>query len=62
MKNKRFWAMVSLLAILSIFIFYNSPAYADKLADAIAATPQGAEKGMINPDAAKGFLGIPGAP
>lgn len=54
--------MVSLLAILSIFIFYNSPAYADKLADAIAATPQGAEKGMINPDAAKGFLGIPGAP
>lgn len=32
------------------------------LADAIAKTPQGTEKGMINPDSEPGFLGIPGAP
>jgi uncharacterized membrane protein YfcA len=37
-------------------------ASADQLADAIAKTPVGTEKGMINPEASKGFLGIPGAP
>ncbi len=35
---------------------------ADTLADAIAQTPQGIEKGMIDLDAQRGFLGIPGAP
>ncbi len=33
-----------------------------KLAEAIAQTPKGTEKGQINPDAPKGFMGIPGAP
>lgn len=33
-----------------------------KLEEAIAKTPKGKEKGMIDPDAPKGFLGIPGAP
>ena len=33
-----------------------------KLAAAIAQTPKGTEKGQINPDAPKGFMGIPGAP
>ncbi|MBI4642425.1 MAG: sulfite exporter TauE/SafE family protein [Deltaproteobacteria bacterium] len=33
-----------------------------KLQDAIAKTPQGKGKGQIDPAAAKGFLGIPGAP
>lgn len=33
-----------------------------RLHKAIAETPVGTEPGMINPDAAPGFLGIPGAP
>lgn len=60
--NKRLRVVVPSLIILSVLIFCASPAFADKLADAIAATPQGTEKGMIDPDAAEGFLGIPGAP
>jgi uncharacterized membrane protein YfcA len=61
-KKKKVLIVVALLLISSVLLFSNSPAFADKLADAIAATPQGTEKGMINPDAEKGFLGIPGAP
>ena len=38
------------------------PAWAGKLQDAIAAAPQGAEKGHIDPTKPVGFLGIPGAP
>jgi len=41
---------------------YVHPAWADKLSDAIAAVPQGAEKGQIDPANPAGFLGIPGAP
>lgn len=33
-----------------------------KLEEAIAQTPVGTGKGQINPDAPKGFMGIPGAP
>jgi hypothetical protein len=33
-----------------------------KLEQAIAQTPKGKGKGQINPDAPKGFMGIPGAP
>lgn len=33
-----------------------------KLEEAIAKTPKGTGKGEINPDAPKGFMGIPGAP
>lgn len=33
-----------------------------KLEEAIAKTPIGTGKGQINPDAPKGFMGIPGAP
>ncbi len=53
-----------ILCALLLFsaLLLHSPAYADKLADAIASTPQGAEKGMISPDGTPGFLGIPGAP
>jgi hypothetical protein len=35
---------------------------ATPLEDAIAKAPQGTEKGQIDPGAAKGYLGIPGAP
>ncbi len=38
------------------------PALAGKLEDAIAQTPVGTGPGMIHPAAAKGFMGIPGAP
>lgn len=54
--------MVASVILLSILLFTGAPAFADKLADAVAATPQGSEKGMINPASDKGFLGIPGAP
>lgn len=33
-----------------------------KLEEAIAKTPKGTGKGQINPEAPKGFMGIPGAP
>jgi uncharacterized membrane protein YfcA len=48
--------------ILIAFIFFTNPAFADKLSDAIAGTPHGAAKGMIDPNSVSGFLGIPGAP
>ncbi len=51
-----------ILALLLITGLADLPAYADKLADAIAKTPQGTEKGMIDPNAQQGFLSIPGAP
>lgn len=38
------------------------PAWAGKLQDAIAAAPQGTEKGQIDPSKPAGFLGIPGGP
>ena len=60
--NRQCLYLIPALLILSILLLTDLPAYADKLADAISATPQGTEKGMINPDADKGFLGIPGAP
>ncbi|MEW6349921.1 MAG: sulfite exporter TauE/SafE family protein [Thermodesulfobacteriota bacterium] len=37
-------------------------AWAGKLEDAIAKTPQGTEKGQIDSNAPKGFMGIPGGP
>jgi hypothetical protein len=52
---------LSLFILLSTLIII-SPSFADTLADAIARTPQGTEKGMINPEAKEGFLNIPGAP
>ncbi len=38
------------------------PASKGKLAEAIAKTPTGTGKGQIDPNAPKGFMGIPGAP
>lgn len=60
--DKRILIFIPLLLVLSLYLINSSPAFADKLADAINATPQGTEKGMIDPNAEKGFLGIPGAP
>jgi uncharacterized membrane protein YfcA len=54
--------LLSLLIIVCSLILVNDPSHADKLADAIAMTPAGSGKGMIDPNAQSGFLGIPGAP
>lgn len=50
-------ALVALIALVMV-----APAEAGKLEDAIAKTPQGVEKGMIDTKAKPGFMGIPGAP
>jgi uncharacterized membrane protein YfcA len=52
---------ISLILFLCLILFASS-SFAEMLADAIAKTPQGTEKGMIDPNTEPGFLGIPGAP
>jgi uncharacterized membrane protein YfcA len=49
--------LVSLLAVSA-----HSVCLAGSLSDAIAATPQGTDNGMVDADAEPGFLNIPGAP
>ncbi len=61
-SREQYFYLIPALLILLVLLLSGPPVFADKLADAIAATPQGTEKGMINPDGEKGFLGIPGAP
>lgn len=53
------FVVLGLLAT-SLVVVHSSTAAT--LEEAIAATPVGTEKGQINPDAPKGYLGIPGAP
>ncbi|NDV21791.1 sulfite exporter TauE/SafE family protein [Desulfovibrio sp. JC022] len=53
--------LIMALAALAV-VAYIQPAFADRLADAISATPKGAEAGQINTELAPGFLGIPGGP
>ncbi|MFH1153256.1 MAG: sulfite exporter TauE/SafE family protein [Pseudomonadota bacterium] len=63
MKHKFTWIVLLFLAVAVILpLATPGPVMADKLADAIAAAPQGTGKGQIDPAAAKGVLGIPGAP
>lgn len=61
MKNWKLTLPLGLVA-LAVLALWIEPAFADKLADAIAKTPTGTGPGQIDPAAAKGFLGIPGAP
>ena len=63
MKNWKWTLPVGLLAIVAIALWFE-PAFADKLSDAIAKAPVGADPGQIpaDPNAPKGFLGIPGSP
>jgi len=64
MQFKSVGAFLILLLFLTAavpFILADT-AHADKLADAIAAAPQGTGPGQIDPKAATGFLGIPGGP
>jgi uncharacterized membrane protein YfcA len=60
--TKVLFALLFILTLFLIPFMTDSSSYADTLADAIAKTPQGAEKGMVDPDAKQGFLNIPGAP
>jgi hypothetical protein len=61
-KSKMLLSFGSLLAAVTVVLMTSGPAFADALADAIAATPKGTEPGMLDPSAKPGFLGIPGAP
>ncbi len=62
--NRKYLVIVGLVAALAVAasVMLATPADAGKLEDAIAKTPKGAEKGMINATAEPGFMGIPGAP
>ena len=58
-------AVVFIVGVLFLSpILAAAPAHAgpDRLAEAIAQTPQGTKEGEINPEAKPGWLGIPGAP
>ncbi len=57
------WILFSMLAvILAGPLLVTGIATAESLEAAIAATPAGTEPGQLDPTAAPGFLGIPGAP
>ncbi|QTA87498.1 sulfite exporter TauE/SafE family protein [Desulfonema magnum] len=56
-----FCVSLFVVSVVSPLLLANT-AYADKLQDAIAKTPQGTGAGQIDPKADPGFLGIPGAP
>jgi hypothetical protein len=63
MRNKTvliifFLAALAVVATLAL----AEPSWAGKLEEAIAKTPQGTGKGMIDASAKPGFMGIPGAP
>jgi uncharacterized protein len=62
---KKFFSVLPILLIvltLSMPFIAANDVFADKLSDAIAKTPQGSDKGQIDPEAKPGFLGISGAP
>lgn len=63
-KFKKPLKILGLILIVAVAagLLASSPCLAGKLEEAIALTPTGTEPGQINPDAPKGFMGIPGAP
>lgn len=62
--QRKSWLIIGLALAVGIgfLILTTEPAAAGKLEDAIAKTPQGTGKGMIDPKATPGFMGVPGAP
>ncbi len=56
------FALFILITLILVVFAGSSSVYADALADAIAGTPQSTDPGMIDPQASRGFLNIPGAP
>jgi uncharacterized membrane protein YfcA len=63
MKNTRIlFVILLLLFAVGAVLALSGSSEAGPLQDAIAKTPVGTGKGMIDPKAAPGFMGIPGAP
>jgi uncharacterized membrane protein YfcA len=63
MRNKTgliIFFLAALAAVVTVALV--EPSWAGKLEEAIAKTPQGVGKGMIDPSGKPGFMGIPGAP
>jgi uncharacterized protein len=62
--NRNYLVIIGLVAALAVAasVVLATPAVAGKLEEALAKTPTGTGKGMIDPNAAPGFMGIPGAP
>ena len=63
MQRKTF-IIIGLLTLVAVTaaLVAASPCLAGKLEEAIAKTPTGTGPGQINPEAPKGFMGIPGGP
>ena len=61
-KPVLFLILLMMCMFVALPLLTATTAHADKLADAIAAAPQGTEKGQLDPAAKPGWLGIPGAP
>jgi len=63
MQRKTF-IIIGLLTLVAVAtaLVAASPCLAGKLEEAIAKTPTGTGPGQINPEAPKGFMGIPGGP
>ncbi len=59
--KKRTFVLAAFVALAILLVAFGV-AHADKLSDAIAKAPQGAEAGQIDPTKPGGFLGIPGGP
>ncbi len=63
MRNKTVFIIFFLTALAVVAtLALAEPSWAGKLEEAIAKTPQGIGKGMIDTSAKPGFMGIPGAP
>jgi uncharacterized membrane protein YfcA len=61
-KTKTLIMLLGIAAFLVAPLFLEGTAAAASLEEAIAKAPQGTEKGMIDPAAEPGYLGIPGGP
>lgn len=63
-KFKKPLMILGLILIVAVAagLLASSPCLAGKLQEAIAKTPTGTGPGQIDPEAPKGFLGIPGGP
>lgn len=61
-KKSFFFISFALTAFFVALMIAESPSYSDTLSDAIARTPSGSEKGLIDPSTKPGYLNIPGVP
>ena len=61
-KSLKIVSVFILAFMVAVPLLLTGTAVAETLEQAIAKTPTGTEAGQIDPEAAPGFLGIPGAP